>query len=333
MTLLLLYWAIMIIFYLIASKLRAYEDKFGFIGSALNVVIYVLVLIMGLRMGANEEVISSLGTIGVQAVFITAFTVAGSMLAVTAMRKILGLNRQGVPAGTDDVLNTGEELESDGDGDAEAEASDSSGTVKTTILILSFVALGMLLGYFVIPRIFADTEVFQEMSGTWLVIGICVLLGFVGFTMGLEGTVVKSLKTAGINVFLIPMAAIAGSLIFGMLYGLISPLSVREAAAVSAGFGWYTFAPGVIAEAGHDLAGAVSFMHNVIRETMGIIIIPVAAQKIGYLEAVSIPGVAATDICMPIVKRSCRPETVIYSFCMGMIMNAVVPLLVPLLIG
>lgn len=329
MALLILYWAIMIIFYFIASKLRSYEDKFGFIGSALNVVIYVLVLIMGLRMGANEEVISSLGTIGVQAVFITAFTVAGSMLAVTVMRKILGLNRQGVPMGTEYVTGSKNESERDGD----AEASESNGTAKTTILILLFVALGMLLGYFVIPRIFTDTEVFQEMSGSWLVIGICILLGLVGFTMGLEGTVVKSLKTAGKNVFLIPIAAIAGSLIFGMLYGLISPLSVREAAAVSAGFGWYTFAPGVIAEAGHDLAGAVSFMHNVIRETMGIITIPVAAQKIGYLEAISIPGVAATDICMPIVKKSCRPETVIYSFCMGMIMNAVVPLLVPLIIG
>ena len=329
MALLILYWAIMILFYFIASKLRAYEDKFGFIGSALNVVIYILVLIMGLRMGANEEVISSLSTIGVQAVFITVFTVAGSMLAVTAMRKILGLNRQGVPAGTDDVLNTEEETEKNDCG----EASDSSGAAKTTIFILLFVALGMLLGYFAIPRIFTDTEVFQEMSGTWLVIGICILLGFVGFTMGLEGTVIESLKTAGINVFLIPMAAIAGSLIFGVLYGMISSLSVREAAAVSAGFGWYTFAPGVIAEAGHDVAGAVSFMHNVIRETRGIITIPVAAQKIGYLEAVSIPGVAATDVCMPIVKRSCRSETIIYSFCMGMIMSTAVPLLVPLIIG
>ena len=160
MTLLLLYWAIMIISYLIASKLRLYEDKFRFIGSALNVVIYILVLVMGLRMGANEEIISSLGTIGVQAVFITAFTVAGSMLAVTAMRKILGLNRQGVPMGAEDVPGSEDELKCDGD----IQDSSSSGTVKTTVLILSFVALGMLLGYFAIPRIFTDTEVFQEVS-------------------------------------------------------------------------------------------------------------------------------------------------------------------------
>ena len=95
MKLLLLYWGIMILCYIAAFKLRSRRDSFGFIGGALNAVIYILVFIMGLRMGANEEVTSSLGTIGVQAVLITVFTVCGSMAAVTVLRKILGLNRQG----------------------------------------------------------------------------------------------------------------------------------------------------------------------------------------------------------------------------------------------
>ena len=56
MTLLLLYWGIMILFYLLADRLVDRRDCFGFIGTALNVVIYFLVFIMGLRMGANEEV-------------------------------------------------------------------------------------------------------------------------------------------------------------------------------------------------------------------------------------------------------------------------------------
>ena len=98
MTLLLLYWGIMILCYLAACRLRAYGDRFGFISGALNGVIYILVFIMGLRMGANEEVTSSLGTIGLQSLFITVFTVAGSMMAVTVLRKILGLNKLGLPA-------------------------------------------------------------------------------------------------------------------------------------------------------------------------------------------------------------------------------------------
>lgn len=342
MTLLLLYWGIMIVCYLLASKLRSRRQGFGFIGDALNVVIYVLVFIMGLRMGANEEVTSSLGVIGLQSILITAFTVAGSMAAVTLLRKALGLNRQGV-GGEDHAEDTaagespdGEKLPTevvDSEKSAEEKPEQESSAAKTTVMILLCVVAGMILGYFAIPRIFTDTADFQDMSGSWLVIGICILLAFVGFNLGLEGNVIKSMKKAGIRVVLFPLAAIAGSLILGAVYGLISPLTVREAAAISAGFGWYTFAPGVIGEAGHAVAGAVSFMHNVIRETLGIIIIPLAAKKIGYIEATAIPGVAAMDICLPIVERSCRSETVVYSFCMGMMMSAAVPLLVPLIIG
>jgi uncharacterized membrane protein YbjE (DUF340 family) len=171
------------------------------------------------------------------------------------------------------------------------------------------------------------------MSGDWMVVGITILLACVGFNLGLDGTVFSSLKQVGFKALLIPVAAVAGSLIMGAVYGLVSPLTVGEGIAISAGFGWYTMAPGLMVEAGFVVSGAISFMHNVIRETLGIIIIPLVAKKIGYLEAVSIPGVAAMDVCMPIVERSCRAETVVYSFCTGAFMCLFVPTVVPLALG
>lgn len=68
------------------------------------------------------------------------------------------------------------------------------------------------------------------------------------------------------------------------------------------------------------VASAVAFMYNVIRETAGIILIPVLAKKIGYLEVTGMPGVAAMDMCIPIVERSCRHDTVVYSFAIGLMM-------------
>ena len=358
MLLLLLYWAIMILCYAIASKVRAHAERFSFIEKVMNLVIYLLVCIMGLRMGANEEVTSNLATIGLQAVLITLATVGGSMLAVFATRKVVGLDRHALPvvrekscvtSADKDVMHVteiAEELDADAENAAaaveayeeeqkesrEKEEEHTSGA-KTTLIILGFVIGGMLGGYAVIPRFFRDLQVFQDISGTWLTIGICILLGLVGFNLGLSGTVVQNLKNIGLKVFFFPVAAVAGSLLAGALYGLISPLSVGEAVAVSAGFGWYTLAPGMITEAGYAVAGAVSFMHNVIRETLGIIIIPLAAQKIGYLEATAIPGVAAMDVCMPIVERSCNEETIVYSFCTGALMCIAVPLIVPLAVG
>ena len=354
MLLLFLYWAIMIACYLIASKVRAHAEKFSFIEKTMNRVIYLLVCIMGLRMGANEEVTSNLGTIGLQSVLITLLTVGGSMLAVFATRKLIGLDRHALPVVQQkscvtaaekefvEVSALAEKMDAAAENAAPAveayeeekldEAEDpqhASGT-KTTLIILGFVITGMLGGYFLIPRFFADLAVFQEMSGTWLTIGICILLGLVGFNMGLSGTIVQNLKNIGVKVIFFPIAAVAGSLLAGALYGILSPLSIGEAVAVSAGFGWYTLAPSMITEAGYAVAGAISFMHNVIRETLGIIIIPLAAQKIGYLESTAIPGVAAMDVCMPIVERSCNEETIVYSFCTGALMCVAVPLVVPL---
>ena len=326
MALLAFYWVIMILCYLIASKLRHKKEQFGFLEQLLNIVIYVLVFIMGLRMGSNEEVISNLGTIGVQSVIVTILVVGGSMFAVFLTRLAMGLNREGVPK-VQGQLEIADAKPSD-----DNQENDSQG-MKTTLIILGFVVAGMLSGYLLVPMLFSDLDQFQAMSGDWMVVGITILLACVGFNLGLDGKVFSSLKQVGFKALLIPVAAVAGSLIMGAVYGLVSPLTVGEGIAISAGFGWYTMAPGLMVEAGFVVSGAISFMHNVIRETLGIIIIPLVSKKIGYLEAVSIPGVAAMDVCMPIVERSCRAETVVYSFCTGAFMCLFVPTVVPLALG
>ena len=332
MALLAFYWGVMIICYIIASKLRHKKDRFDFLEQLLNIVIYVLVFIMGLRMGSNEEVTSNLGTIGVQSVIVTIFVVGGSMIAVFLTRKVMGLTREGIPILQAQKEAVEREVCQAKSHSNHAETKDNSG-MKTTLIILGFVATGMLSGYLIVPRLFNDLNAFQSMSGDWMVIGITILLACVGFNLGLDGKVFSSLKQVGIKALFIPIAAVAGSLIMGAVYGIVSPLTVGEGIAISAGFGWYTMAPGLMVEAGFVVSGAISFMHNVIRETLGIIIIPLVAKKIGYLEAISIPGVAAMDVCMPIVERSCRAETVVYSFCTGAFMCLFVPTVVPLALG
>ena len=123
MSLLLLYWGIMIACYAAASKLRHKKETFRFTEQLTNIVIYILVFLMGLRMGANEEVTSNLGSIGLQAAGITVFVVGGSILAVHIARKTLKLNKEG-------ILGLPEEEEQGGEEEREAE----SGGVKFTLI-------------------------------------------------------------------------------------------------------------------------------------------------------------------------------------------------------
>ena len=155
----------------------------------------------------------------------------------------------------------------------------------------------------------------------------------IGFSMGLDGSIARILRNAGLGVILVPIFAVLGTLLGGAVYAALSPMTLREGLAISAGFGWYTMAPSVIASAGHTMASAVSFLHNVLREMLGIILLPVIAGKIGYIEAITIPGTASTDVCLPIVEQVCNSETVAYSFCTGMLMCITSAALVPIIIG
>ena len=151
--------------------------------------------------------------------------------------------------------------------------------------------------------------------------------------MGLDGSIVRVLRGAGLGVVLVPIFSVIGSLLAGVVYAFLTPMTLREGLAISAGFGWYTMAPSVISGSGHAVAGAVSFLHNVLREMLGIILLPVIAGKIGYIEAITIPGTASTDVCLPIVEQVCNSETVAYSFCTGMLMCITSAALVPIIIG
>ena len=55
--------------------------------------------------------------------------------------------------------------------------------------------------------------------------------------------------------------------------------SPKEALAVTAGFGWYSIAPGIILEAGYATCGAMSFTHCVMREYFSLLSVPFVAKK------------------------------------------------------
>ncbi len=342
MKLLLIYWTFLVAGYIAGSRLRKAGRTFSSLPSLMMVTIYGLCFVMGLRMGVNEQVTSNLGLIGLQSLVITLCCIIGSMLAIFGMRKLLGIDRYGdrirakagealseaaasAPATTDALA-----------GEKPAAEEDSGLDVKSTLILLSVVAVGMLIGAFILAKRGQDFLAwFDGASNLTLIVVLCILMFLVGMDMGSSGNVMDSLRAAGLKMLLFPVAAMVGTMVFGIAACLLLGFTMRESTAIPIGFGWYSYAPIVIASAGpqYVVASAVSFMHNVIREVTGIILIPVAAKKIGYLEATGIPGIAAMDVCMPIVRRACRPDTMIYSFAIGLIMCIVTSVGVPLVMG
>lgn len=196
-----------------------------------------------------------------------------------------------------------------------------------TKIIIGFVTMGMICGYFFIPDFFIT-----EISGNLLVVGLCVLLFFVGLELGREGTVVENFKKVGIRILAFPIASIIGCLFFAAIASFFLPMTARESMAIASGFGWYTLAPVILSDYSAELS-AIAFLHNVMREMIGIIIIPIVAKHVGYIEACSVPGAAAMDVCLPILEKTTNSDTAVYAFVIGVVLSTAVPILVPLFIG
>ncbi len=323
-----LYWGVMVIGYFFGSKFRNIKENFFWVSIIQMIFISVLVFLMGLRMGCNDEVIANIGSIGLEALFITVVLMAGSVIAISVTRRFFNMDKYAL--NKIDILEHGKYDNYD---NKEETGEEKTGSNLITYLIIVFVILGVFCGYFFVDKIFGDLTYFNEITGELMVIGLALMLHVIGFDMGLSGTVVKNFSKVGIKVIAFPIAVLVGTTAAALLLALILPLGVKESLAIAYGFGWYTFAPVAIANQGYVIASAISFMHNVIRELGGVILAPMLAKKIGYIEVASLPGVAGMDILIPIIEKATRQDIIVYSFAIGTMESLLVPLLVPLVIG
>ena len=92
---LLLYIGMLALGVLVGSRKSVRNRELPWLSRLQFVALIVLIAILGVEIGADDKVISSLGEIGLSALVITVFALAGSLLAVTLVRRLLGLDRHG----------------------------------------------------------------------------------------------------------------------------------------------------------------------------------------------------------------------------------------------
>lgn len=195
-----------------------------------------------------------------------------------------------------------------------------------TYLIIGAVITGMLAGHWIVPA-----EMAAHCSDL-ITIGLCLILFLVGIDMGKQGNIWRDIKSAGFRVLAFPVAVAVGTLGAAALSSLFLPMSAKDAMAAGAGFGWYSLAPILLADYSPSVS-AIAFLSNVMREVFAIVLIPIVAVKIGYIECISLPGAAAMDTVLPVVVNSTHDRIAIYSFVSGVILSFAVPVIIPMIIG
>lgn len=343
MDVLILYLSLCLVGYFIGAFLKKRNIVLKGASVIQTVALVALVFVMGARIGSEDEIVRSLDTIGLKAFVITMFIMAGTVLAAFVVRKLLGFDKRGnlkkaarpakgavadaKGADTDAKSSVADadvcvdQIETQNEDDPEAK---SDKTMLLTIFIP--VTLGILSGFLFLP------DWFIAVSGTIIVVGLSILLFFVGIDLGTEGTIVQNFKTAGWRVILFPFVMIIGTYIGSIVAGLIVDLSVKDALCVASGFGWYTLAPAMLAEYSIEVS-AISFMHNVMRELIGLLLLPIVAKRIGHIESTGLVGAGSMDVCLPIIVRTTSGNMAVYAFIIGIVLSFSVPVMVSFMMG
>lgn len=196
-----------------------------------------------------------------------------------------------------------------------------------TISILLSIFVGVVFGLLVLP----DTIIVSIDHGiTW---GLNVMIFFVGIDIGKNKNAFHSIRSLGWKIILIPFSIAIGSVIGSIVVGFIANLSVGEAAAVGAGMGWYSLSAVLIDQLYSTELGAVSFLSNVFREVLAIVILPfIIKYTDNDIYAIAPSGATAMDTTLPVIARYTSPEITILAFISGVTLSMMVPFLVPFLL-
>ena len=310
------YLALVAVGFVLGSRPALRTRPLPWLGRFQTAALLLLIFTLGAELGANEEIVASLGAIGLNAFLITVASMAGSMLAVHPLRRyVLKLDRQGRPAGS---------------APGEGSGPDRRERVKVdhtfTLVLVAAVVLGMGAGRFVLPPSLAAH------CGQVIQLGLYLLLFLVGVDMGRQEGMLDSIRRAGLGVLLVPVAVMAGTFGVTALMGLLLPLGPKDCVAAAAGFGWYSLAPTLLAPYSLTVS-ATAFLSNIMHELFSIVLVPTVAQRLGYIEAVALPGATAMDTVLPVVVSATDQRMAIYSFTSGLVLSLSVPFFIPAIIA
>ena len=344
----LLYIAMTALGYALGAAIRKAGKQPGWVSRVLTLVTMLLVFTMGIRLGGNEEVLGNLNRLGLYALIFTLIVLASCIAGTFLMRKFMHIDRYGM---LEEKTKGNKSMQSQGTrspenattvrskncnankNEAERQCNQASaGLNKTTIAIICSVSAGIVVGYLLVSHTAAEFESLNNAAALVIRIGLSTLLLLIGIDLGLEGTVMRNTRNAGLRVLALPAVVIASSLLACVGCSFILPLSMHEALLVGSGLGWYSLAPGIIMDHGYLTLGAISFMHNILRELLSVICIPLVAKHVGYLEAAGMSGAPSMDVCLPIAQRATNSIATVYSFVSGLVISLIVPILVPLLL-
>ena len=189
--------------------------------------------------------------------------------------------------------------------------------MKESLLIVAFLAAGILCGRFDLAPDFASSD-FTSMAL------LCLLMVCVGISIGSNGRLREILRSLSPRVLLFPLATGLGTYAASAACCLFLGYSVWQCLAVGAGLGYYSLSSVLISQAGFIDIGTIALISNLIREAYALLLSPLVA-RFSPFAAISIGGCTTMDTTLPVMVSALGSDWAFTSIVHAIVLDFTVP--------
>lgn len=289
----------------------------------ISLVIFALLFALGVSVGSNPQVVRNFPGLGWQAFCLGTGAMLGSLILAWLATNFFQKNHS--------------QLQSDEPTPTAHPPTSKLETKRTkthllkifsnqSFWILLFFALGVLGAlHQMIPAVFGSDRF------TTLILYLLMML--VGIGIGGDQRALSVLRHIRFRVLLVPLIVVIGSLGGSALFSLLlHKVSLVNAVAVGAGFGYYSLSSIFIGQLSGEEMGVIALLANIFREVTTLVAAPFMVKYFGKLGAIVSAGATAMDTTLPVIVKATGREYAIVAIFSGIVLTVLVPVLVPFIL-
>ncbi|MDD3227279.1 MAG: lysine exporter LysO family protein [Tissierellia bacterium] len=294
------------------EKFFVYSDKIS------TFALVLLMLVIGLGIGLDKSIVDNIIRIGLNCAVIAIATVVFSVLLTFIVEKtVLPLDKIDYDLIEESIQLDVNDIDSELFKDEEYKKGSNLVWIMPASIIIGFIA-GVLLRSIITSWV---TDLFFTIA--LIVLYICV-----GISQGANKEVFVYLRLIGFRIILIPAAILFGSLIGGIVSGIILRLPLHISTTAAAGMSFYSITGAYMTQQYGIEIGTYGFIVNIMREFLTVLTMPLLIK---ISPGALIAGGAAGDMdtmLAPITKFVGLRLSLV-TLLTGMILTFVVPILLP----
>ena len=273
----------------------------------INIALIILMLVIGLNIGTSPQVMGHLGRIGFNCAMLSLFAIlASAFLVMLCEKTVLPLEETQFTSG-----------------DYTEDTSQESHFSPLIIIMPTCIIIGILAGYFLLP------DISHSFLDWILTISLILLYIGVGVSLGENKHVFQYIKRLGFRLIILPVAIFLGSILGGLIIGVVLRIPLNCAVISASGMGYYSLTGAMMTDYFGVVAGTYGFVVNVIRDVFTIILMPLLV-KISKGSPIAAGAAGCMDTMLVPVTKAVGTELGIVALISGTILTFVVPVWLPI---